>query len=137
MDHVPSLARPRRGSYGVPVACANQRTRPWSDDEAREYASLLDLANDAIVVLNLEGVIEFWNDGAERLYGWSKAEAVGRNAHRLLKTKFLVPLEEIRQWLRREREWSGELAHTTREGRQVFVSSRWTPRTSSHRQLTF
>ena len=131
VTNLPSLARPADGSYGVSVACAKQRKRPWSDDEAREYASLLDLANDAIIVLSLKGVIEFWNEGAERLYGWEKAEAIGRNASRLLKTQFPVPVEEVWLWVRREREWSGELAHMTRDGRKVFVSSRWTPRYDS------
>ena len=110
------------------MSSAHFRPRDWSVDEAREYASLLDLANDAILVMDLVGTIEFWNQGSERLYGWPAAEALGRNAHELLKTQFPVPLEEIRQWLRREREWTGELVHTTREGRQVTVSSRWTPR---------
>jgi PAS domain S-box-containing protein len=110
------------------VSGARQSKESWSDDEAREYASLLDLANDAIIVLSLEGAIEFWNEGAERLYGWEKAEALGRNAHQLLKTEFPVPVEEIWQWLRREREWTGELAHSTRDDRRIFVSSRWTPR---------
>ena len=91
------------------MACAKQRKRPWSDDEAREYASLLDLANDAIIVLSLKGVIEFWNEGAERLYGWEKAEAIGRNAPRLLKTQFPVPVEEVWLWVRRERECRSSL----------------------------
>jgi len=96
--------------------------------EAREYASLLDLANDAILVMDLTGNVQFWNQGAERLYGWKAAEVLGRNAHELLKTSFPVPLEQIRQWLRRHREWTGELLHTTRQGSTITVSSRWTPR---------
>jgi PAS domain S-box-containing protein len=110
------------------MSSAHFRHRDWSVDEAREYASLLDLANDAILVIDLNGNIQFWNQGSERLYGWRAAEALGRNAHELLKTEFPVPLEDIRNWLRREREWTGELVHTTRDGTQVTVSSRWTPR---------
>jgi len=114
---------------------AHFRHKDWSVDEAREYASLLDLANDAILVMDLEGAIQLWNQGAERLYGWPAPEVLGRSVHTLLQTRFPVPVEEIRKWLQREREWSGELVHTARDGRSVTVSSRWTPRYSRSGEL--
>ena len=46
--------------------------------ELRKRAALLDLANDAIFVTELDGTITYWNQGAERLYGWTSAEAKGR-----------------------------------------------------------
>jgi PAS domain S-box-containing protein len=110
------------------MSSAWNSSRAWSQQEAIEYANLLDLANDAILVIDLKGVIEFWNKGAERLYGYASAEALGHNAHILLKTKFPVPVEEIIGWLRRSREWSGELTHTCKGGSEVVVSSRWSPR---------
>ncbi len=100
----------------------------WSDDEAREYASLLDLANDAIMATDLTGTIQFWNRGAERLYGWTRAAAQGKNAHELLRTEFPAPLAEILKAVRERGEWRGEITHTTKEGRKVIVASRWTPR---------
>ncbi len=63
--------------------------------ELLEKATLLDLANDAIFVKSAEGIISYWNQGAERLYGWTMAEAVGRTTHELLQTEFPVPLSEI------------------------------------------
>ena len=46
----------------------SSRVRPaWSDDEAREYASILEVANDAILVMDSNGIVQFWNRGAERL----------------------------------------------------------------------
>src|ERR1700761_2090051 len=110
-------------------------SRAWSEDEAREYASLLDLANDAILVITLEGIIQFWNEGAVRLYGWTKAEAIGKCAHDLLKTAFPLELEEIKLTARREGEWHGDLVHTARDGRRILVASRWTPRYSHDGQL--
>src|SRR5947208_2052536 len=67
--------------FSLSVTSASSRRPQWSVDQAQEFASLLDLANDAILVLDLPGAIEFWNQGAERLYGWSAAQAIGRNAH--------------------------------------------------------
>jgi PAS domain S-box-containing protein len=114
---------------------ASNSKRAWSQQEAIEYANLLDLANDAILVIDLTGVIEFWNKGAERLYGYTSSEAIGTNAHTLLKTEFPVPVEEIIGWLRRSREWSGEITHTRKDGLTVIVSSRWSPRYNNKGEL--
>src|SRR5688572_27353852 len=52
--------------------------RAEAEARIREQAALLNKARDAILVIDLEGVITFWNDGAQRLYGWSAAETIGR-----------------------------------------------------------
>jgi PAS domain S-box-containing protein len=72
----------------------------------------------------LGGPIEFWNAGAEQLYGFAAHEAVGRSRHVLLQTKFPVGFDELRSQLRSERRWSGELRHTCKDGREVIVDSR-------------
>ena len=103
----------------------------WSDDEARDYATILDLANDAIIVMDLQGNIAFWNRGAERLYGWTSAEAIGKPCHSLLKTVFPIPPQEMLAAVRVQGEWRGELVHVNKDGRSVVVASRWTPRTNA------
>jgi PAS domain S-box-containing protein len=113
----------------------NQPSIAWSEDEAREYASLLDLANDAIIVMTLEGIIQFWNEGAVRLYGWLKSEAIGRCTHDLLQTAFPEELDDIKLSVRREGSWGGDLVHTARDGRRILVASRWTPRYSRDGEL--
>jgi PAS domain S-box-containing protein len=80
------------------------------------------LANDAIFVKGLNGAVSYWNQGAERLYGWSQEEAIGRSTHDLLHTEFPIPLAEIET----RDYWEGELRHTKRDGVQIVVSSRWT-----------
>jgi len=87
-----------------------------------EKAALLDLANDAIFVKSVNGTISYWNQGAERLYGWTKTEALGRSTHELLRTEFPIPLTEIEA----RDFWEGELRHTRRDGVQILVASRWT-----------
>src|SRR5579872_305967 len=86
---------------------------------------LYELAFDAILAIRLDGTIEVWNRGAEQTYGWTKAEAAGGNSHRLLQTQFPKPLPEIEAELIARGRWEGELKHTTREGEQIIVSSRW------------
>ena len=92
----------------------------------REQSRLLDLANDAIFIRSFEGTIFYWNEGAERLYGWTKEEALENRLGMLLQTEFPIPFEEIREVLVREGNWEGELIHTRRDGSRVTVNSRWT-----------
>jgi PAS domain S-box-containing protein len=72
----------------------------------------------------LDGQIEFWNAGAERLYGFPSNEAVGHSSHTLLQTEFPIEFAELRSRLLNERYWSGELRHTCKDGREVSVDSR-------------
>ena len=91
-------------------------------EQAKEQARLLDLANDAIFVRTARDRISYWNKGAERLYGWTKAEALGRLTHELLRTQFTVPLSAIQE----VDHWEGELLQVKRDGTPIVVSSRWT-----------
>jgi len=91
---------------------------------AERLASLLTLSYEPMFAWKLDGGIEFWNSGAERLYGFTSDEAVGRNSHSLLQTKFPIELIELRSQLRNARRWSGELRHICKDGREVIVDSR-------------
>ncbi len=95
-----------------------------SNEVLRKQAQLLDLAHDAIIVRTIEGRILFWNQGAERTYGWSKDEALGKVTHDLFQTKSGEPFEEITREIFSEGFWAGELTHTTRDGRRIVVTSR-------------
>src|SRR5215813_4046075 len=86
---------------------------------------IFELVSDSIMTRSMEGIINFWNHSAEKLYGWREEEAVGKVSHDLLKTQFPKPLEEIESELVRNGRWEGKLVHTTREGRRVVVESRW------------
>lgn len=91
----------------------------------REQAALLDLSQDAILIQAINGETLLWNQGAEHVYGWTKAEVIGKNSHELLNTSFSPPLEEIIQKLEKTGHWEGELQKTRRDGQVLIVSSRW------------
>jgi len=99
--------------------------RKQVEQKLRLQAALLDLAQDAVIVFDLNGKITFWNQGAIDIYGWRRKEVVGRDAHELWQTRFPSPLNEIEAVLATEGHWEGELQHTSRDGKTIVVDSRW------------
>jgi PAS domain S-box-containing protein len=95
-----------------------------TSERTERLANLLTLSYEPMFAWRLDGSIEFWNAGAERLYGFAPDEAVGRVSHSLLQTKFPIEFTEVRSRLRNERYWSGELRHTCKDGGEVIVNSR-------------
>jgi PAS domain S-box-containing protein len=93
-------------------------------DNAERLASLLTLSYEPMFAWQLNGPIEFWNTGAQRLYGFAPEEAIGHSSHALLQTKFPVEFNELITQLQNERYWSGELRHICKDGREVIVESR-------------
>ena len=93
-------------------------------ERAERLASLLTLSSEAMLVWHLDEGIEFWNRGAERLYGFTSEEAIGQSSHALLQTKFSVGFIELITRLRNESHWSGELRHICKDGHEVIVESR-------------
>jgi PAS domain S-box-containing protein len=99
--------------------------RQCAEETLREQADLLNLTHDAIFVRDLDGVITYWNRGAEALYGWTAEQAKGKLARELLKTVSSVPRDRIMAELLSSGRWEGELGRTRKDGTQVVVSSRW------------
>jgi PAS domain S-box-containing protein len=93
------------------------------EERAERLASLLTLSYEPMFAWRLDGQIEFWNAGAERLYGFPSNEALGHSSHALLRTKFPIEFTELRSHLLNERYWSGELRHICKDGREVIVDT--------------
>jgi PAS domain S-box-containing protein len=103
-----------------------QRDLQHVRQELLHHAELLDLASDAIIISDAAGLISYWNCGAERIYGWKREEAVGRNVHELLKTRSAKALGWLNATFRAKDHWQGELWQTRRDGVEIVVASSWT-----------
>jgi len=93
--------------------------------EKRNQTLLLDNARDAIILRDMDGVICFWNEGARRLYGWRRDEAVGKRMADLISTSGDSTASAIDASVLSRGEWQGELQQQTRDGKQIVVNSRF------------
>ena len=131
------------GSYrwmlarALPLRDVNHRTTRWfgtstdidnqvvTQAQLREQANLLNLTRDAIIVREADDTISFWNNGAERLYGWTAEEVLGNRAQDFAYAGSSIAAN-ARRHLALHGEWSGEVEHVRKDGSTVTVSSRWT-----------
>ncbi|MCB1980000.1 MAG: EAL domain-containing protein [Burkholderiaceae bacterium] len=96
-----------------------------ADAHIRRQASLLDQARDAIIVRDLDHRVTYWNQGAERLYGWSAEEILGQRVDEWLhqdRSAFDRACEAVQN----HGEWTGEMVQRHRDGRTIDTESRWT-----------
>jgi PAS domain S-box-containing protein len=95
---------------------------------AEQLAAVVNASGDGIMRLTPDGTIQTWNGGAERLFGWTAAEAIGRSARALL-----VPSDRLEEAdralgeLRAGREVRLETVLLNRAGRRIDVSIAATP----------
>ncbi|MBE7498736.1 MAG: PAS domain S-box protein [Verrucomicrobiales bacterium] len=96
-----------------------------AESQLREQAALLEIAQDAICVQDLDGRIEFWNPAAERLYGWTRAEAIGAHVDERLFARVSQELLQARADLLRDGSWHGELTQAAKDGRTLTALCRF------------
>ena len=99
--------------------------RKRSEEKIQEQANLLELAHDAIFVRSLDEKIQYWNKGAEQLYGWTAEEAIGGDFGKMA-YEDRASFEAAKKILLEEGRWSGEVRKLTKARREVVVASRWT-----------
>ena len=99
-------------------------------ESSRELAwirSLLDrplpvTPEAAVIATNLQGLVAYWNEGAERLYGWSETEALGRDILDLTPAKYTRDQSAaIMTALQAGEVWSGEILLRRRDGTPILA----------------
>ncbi|HEU4765876.1 MAG TPA: PAS domain S-box protein [Pyrinomonadaceae bacterium] len=96
--------------------------RKRAEERIRQQAALLDQAQDAILVRDLEQNILFWNKGAEKIYGWTAEEVVGKNVFKESSRQ----IDQARRAVIQNGKWQGEIHQTRRDGTDITMESRWT-----------
>jgi PAS domain S-box-containing protein len=96
------------------------------EEQLREQAALLDHAQDAIIVRDLDGRVLYWNKSAERISGWSANEALGKDICELLYKDNLSHYAAAMGALTEKGEWIGELRQRTKDGGEIIAECHWT-----------
>lgn len=104
---------------------AAELERQQADSRIRQQASLLDKAPDAIIVCDMAHHITFWNQGAERLYGWLREEVLGHAIAPLL-YQDRSDYDRANALVQQQGDWDGELVQHDRNARPIDVECRWT-----------
>ena len=91
--------------------------RKRAEDSMRFQGRLLDTVEQAVIATDTDGTITYWNRHAERLYGWSAAEAVGRNILEVTPAEHTSgQAEEIMSRVTAGETWTGEFDVRRRDG---------------------
>lgn len=98
--------------------------RRLSEEQLRRQASLLDQTYDAVLAWEWNGPITFWNQAAEKMYGYSREQAVGEVSHALLKTTAPSGLQSVLSSLEEKQHWEGELEQVRQDGKRILVETR-------------
>jgi PAS domain S-box-containing protein len=110
-----------RGAVGALIDITERKRM---EKTLRERADLLELATEAIIVRDADGIVSFWNSGATDMYGWTPEEAIGKNLHQLLRTAFPDSLEEVEEKLVQGKRWEGNLVQFTKDEREIVTACR-------------
>jgi len=123
-----SRAVPLRDAGGTIVkwfgTCTDIEELKQAHARIGEQAALLDQTQDAVIVRDLQHRILYWNKGAERIYGWTAAEALGRTVQELFH-RDPASLQAAMETLLRQGTWSGESCHLTKTRSEVTIEGRW------------
>jgi PAS domain S-box-containing protein len=90
-----------------------------------EQAELLDQAHDAIIVRGLDHKVLYWNAGAEKVYGWPVAEAMGRDVRELV-SAHLPTYDRRMEALLRDGSCAAELRARRKDGSSIWIHATWT-----------
>ena len=99
--------------------------RKEAEERIRQQASLLDQSHDAILVCDLDFKITYWNRSAERIYGYTEPEVLGRNIAEILWGSDQTQINTVREALETRAEWKDIAERLTRDGKKLIVDSRW------------
>ena len=119
-----AMTIPGANNSSVRILVMRDNTRRKMSEQAlRRQADLLNQSHEPILTWDLDGTIRFWNDGAQRLYGFSPKEALGTAVGQLLPGVNPEMDSRCKSGLEQDGRWSGELTRRTKDGRVIVVEA--------------
>lgn len=114
---------------GLVILFSEITDRKRSEQRIRMQADLLESVHEAVIATDVQGSIEYWGRGAEALYGWTEADALGRSVTELLQTEMDdAALAASAALVASGRPWRGEVVQRDSEGRALEVDAQVSPR---------
>lgn len=121
---------------GVVIALVDITARRRSEQARARLAMIMHDSSDAVIFFDKRGKITAWNRGAERMYGWSEAEALKMGLSDLCpKSARKKELDIMRRFRGGLRSYSFEALRKTKGGRLLNVSIIWTPIRDEYRRF--
>ena len=103
-------------------AIADITQRKLAEDALRYQANLLSNVSDAVMATDLDLNIQSWNKAAERAYGWTAEEVIGKPLSAILKGTFIdTTREQALKEISEKGNWNGELIHSRKDGTAVYM----------------
>ena len=91
--------------------------RKAAGESTRFQAHLLDTVEQSVIATDLDGIVIYWNQFAQKLYGWTAEEAIGRQIVELTTPEAMTEQAlEIMSHLREGESWIGEFNVQRRDG---------------------
>ncbi|WP_017715024.1 PAS domain S-box protein [Kamptonema formosum] len=108
---------------GLSIYFRDIRERKRAEDQIKFQANVLSQVNDAVIAVDLEKRITYWNKGAERLYGCKSEAVLGRPLREAYEYSWIKPEDEweARGALAGTGNWHGEVTHAKNSGEKICV----------------
>jgi PAS domain S-box-containing protein len=113
---------------GLSVYLQDVTEHKRAEESIRLQAQLLNAVGEAVIALDIEGRVLYWNTAAAEMYGWTEQEAMGRRLREMVVPESLRGrAEDIAAQLREGRNWTGQFVVRHRDGTTFPVEGTDTP----------
>ena len=135
-DRAATIQPPGGPPFGVVLVFRDWTNQRRAEETRARLAAIVESSEDAIISKNLDGIIQTWNIGAERLFGYNSHEIVGKSIKVIIPSDRLAEedyiLGRIREGLKVERT---ETVRVAKDGRHIPVALSVSPVRDEHGQI--
>ena len=131
------ISKPNNVDDFISVIASTVRSALMGEDARRRSAAIIESSEDAIISKSIDGTVQSWNAGAERIYGYAAEEMIGRPMTVLSPSEHPDEETEILARLRQgESVHHFETVRLRKDKQQIFVSITISPIKNKDGQVT-